>query len=328
MPALHYKLTSFSSFLQQLAPLFGTGVEGNTLIIPTRYGNGFFKTLTFNEGLEALIYQVQLREELLLSRQTTKDEFYILTFEETDVADSADVQIDADEPMQHGGRKTAIYLTSFLFNVAHTLKKDAPIKGVRVILTESWMKKYLQLAQNEDVLEEYIKLKNLGVWQMPVDAALTDLLTDLISDKETPLLFYQNKLMLIIERFFSWLYAEKELLKNRAGISRHSIEQAQMAEAILTNDITVVPPTIKKLAYTVATSPSKLKKVFKTVYGLPPYQYYQKQRMQKAKVLLLTGNHSVKDVGYTLGYTNLSNFTLAFKKEFGLLPSNVKRKVD
>jgi AraC-like DNA-binding protein len=45
--------------------------------------------------------------------------------------------------------------------------------------------------------------------------------------------------------------------------------------------------------------------------------------MDKARTMLLTGQYSIKDVGYALGYTNLSNFTLAFKKAFGLLPSDL-----
>jgi AraC-like DNA-binding protein len=45
--------------------------------------------------------------------------------------------------------------------------------------------------------------------------------------------------------------------------------------------------------------------------------------MQAAKDKLLAGNHSVKEVAMELGYSNLSNFTIAFKKEFGLLPSKL-----
>jgi AraC-like DNA-binding protein len=47
--------------------------------------------------------------------------------------------------------------------------------------------------------------------------------------------------------------------------------------------------------------------------------------MQKARLMLLSGNYAVKDIGYTLGYSNLSNFTLAFKKVYGKLPSDVLR---
>jgi AraC-like DNA-binding protein len=70
-------------------------------------------------------------------------------------------------------------------------------------------------------------------------------------------------------------------------------------------------------------SVSKLKSTFKKVYGTGIYEYYQKNRMLKAKAMLLTGKYNVKEVGTQLGYTNLSNFSLAFKKEFGILPSEV-----
>jgi AraC-like DNA-binding protein len=90
--------------------------------------------------------------------------------------------------------------------------------------------------------------------------------------------------------------------------------------------VTILPPTIKELAREAAMSESKLKKIFKTVYGLPPYEYYQRQRMEKARLMLLSGNYSVKDIGYTLGYANLSNFTLAFKKVFGKVPSQLLPK--
>jgi AraC-like DNA-binding protein len=43
--------------------------------------------------------------------------------------------------------------------------------------------------------------------------------------------------------------------------------------------------------------------------------------MGKARDLLLSGEFTVKEVGYKLGYQNLSNFANAFKKEFGVLPS-------
>jgi AraC-like DNA-binding protein len=70
-------------------------------------------------------------------------------------------------------------------------------------------------------------------------------------------------------------------------------------------------------------SPSKLKKQFKDVYGMPIYEYFQKNRMQKAREMLLEGNRSVKAVGMELGFSNLSNFSLAFKKEFDELPSEL-----
>jgi AraC-like DNA-binding protein len=110
-------------------------------------------------------------------------------------------------------------------------------------------------------------------------------------------------------------------------VSRDDIEAAQKIEGILTDNAIVIPPTIKELSRKVAMSDSKLKKIFKSVYGLPIYEYFQKHRMQKARLMLLSGNYSIKDVGYSLGYSNLSNFTLAFKKEFHKLPSEITKEI-
>ena len=326
MISLHYKLSSYHHFLSQVAELLGTTVQDHQLKIPPHIGEGYFKVTSFGEDLEALTYDVQLKEELLFTREKEGVEFYNLVFDRLDVAGSASVNIGVDTEPPGPGRNTAMYLTSFLYDVAYVLEKDAPLKGVRILLSAEWMKKYLQLSERENVLAKYLSLKNLGVWQMPVDAELTQLMNDVLSPEEVPLLFFQNKVMQIIEKFFSWLYNQEAWHSNAVGITRVDIEQAQKAEAILTNDITVLPPTIKTLARGLAVSESKLKKLFKTVYGLPPYEYYQKQRMQKARVMLLSGEYSIKDVGYTLGYSNLSNFTLAFKKEFKALPSDITKR--
>jgi AraC-like DNA-binding protein len=185
------------------------------------------------------------------------------------------------------------------------------------------MKKYLKLSDIEDVLETYVSMKTGNLWYKPVDAESKALFYEIIQNpKDKNLLFYQNKILRIAEIFFEWLRSESKNLDQKP-VSRTDIERAQKIEDILTSENVVLPPTIKELSRVAAMSESKLKKVFKTVFGLPIYEYFQRHRMQKAKIMLMSGNYSIKDVGYSLGYANLSNFTLAFKKEFGKLPSNL-----
>ena len=106
-------------------------------------------------------------------------------------------------------------------------------------------------------------------------------------------------------------------------MSKADIDRVMQVEAVLTKDIFEPAPTISQLARMVSISESKLKKDFKLLYGVPVYEYFQKIRMQAARDKLLAGGHSVKEVAMELGYSNLSNFTIAFKKEFGLLPSKL-----
>ena len=179
----------------------------------------------------------------------------------------------------------------------------------------------------EDVLEKYISMKTENIWYKPVDAASRETLHELLNNKNESLLYYQNRIMRIVEIFFNWLRNDSAYSSLKSSVSRDDIHAAQVVESILTDDTVVIPPTIKELSRKVAMSDSKLKKIFKSVYGLPIYEYFQKHRMQKARLMLLSGNYSIKDVGYTLGYSNLSNFTLAFKKEFHKLPSEITKEL-
>jgi AraC-like DNA-binding protein len=321
-----YKLTTYKDYLHQLADLFGTTVSDGKLSVPAAYGSGFFRLIQMADGPEALLYDFTLNDTLVLRREQNNIEYYTLVFDNLDRERSFRVVIGSESSSDGAVDRSAVfYLTSFLYHVESILYKGVNIKGIRILLAASWMQHYLQLSEKEAVLEKYIALKAAGIWYKPVNEEPRTLLLELLNSENAPLLFCRNRVFRIIELFFEWLYNEMKVTGGKTGISRHDIEMAQKIETLLTTDVTKLPPTIKELAREAAMSESKLKKIFKTVYGLPPYEYYQQQRMQKARVMLLSGEYSVKDIGYTLGYVNLSNFTLAFKKVFGKLPSEVLR---
>lgn len=323
----NYKLPSYSAFLHELAEFLHAKVENNYLPLPEEIGSGFFRVVDLG-GIDALIYRFTLNKDFVLKREKEEAEFYTLVFDEFLHGSPYNLEIDQDPLTNRDLRPSAIYLTSFLYDVEYIFHKDIFTQGLRVFITKDWMKKYLHLNKIEDVLEKYIDLKAKNIWYKPIDAESKELLQALLNGNDnSSLLYYQNKALRIVEIFFDWLSNESKHLSPKAGISRTDIEAVQQVEAILTNDQVVIPPTIKELSRKVAMSESKLKKIFKAVYELPVYEYFQRHRMQKARTMLLSGNYSIKDVGYTLGYSNLSNFTLAFKKEFGRLPSDLVKQV-
>jgi AraC-like DNA-binding protein len=82
-------------------------------------------------------------------------------------------------------------------------------------------------------------------------------------------------------------------------------------------------PSNTFLARKACMSETKLKRLFKQAYSMGMYEYYQKNRMHKAKEILLTTDKSISQVGNMLGYQNLSNFSSAFRKEFNCLPKDI-----
>ncbi len=70
-------------------------------------------------------------------------------------------------------------------------------------------------------------------------------------------------------------------------------------------------------------SPSKLKQLFKEVFGMPVHKYYQKHRLQKGKAMLITKRYTLKEVASELGYTHVKDFGKAFQKHFDQLPGEL-----
>jgi AraC-like DNA-binding protein len=80
------------------------------------------------------------------------------------------------------------------------------------------------------------------------------------------------------------------------------------------------PPVIRELAVGAGMSPTKLKRLFRQIFGNSIFSYYQEFRMKEATRLLKEEKLSVSDVGYQLGFTNLSHFSRVFKEHIGMKP--------
>lgn len=79
-------------------------------------------------------------------------------------------------------------------------------------------------------------------------------------------------------------------------------------------------PSIPQLASVAGMSESKLRRLFRQVFGLSLYSYYQTVRMQEAAWLLRETKLSVSETGYRLGFENLSHFTRVFADHIGQKP--------
>lgn len=80
------------------------------------------------------------------------------------------------------------------------------------------------------------------------------------------------------------------------------------------------PITIRELARKVAMNECYLKKGFKAMYGTSIYDYFQKERMEKARQLFYEQGLSVSEVAVMMGYSCISHFSTAFKKHTGIKP--------
>nr|WP_275298124.1 helix-turn-helix transcriptional regulator [Halomonas campisalis] len=79
---------------------------------------------------------------------------------------------------------------------------------------------------------------------------------------------------------------------------------------------------LETLATHAAMSASTLVRRFKAAYGCSPIDYLRRQRLSRARELLL-GGHSVQQVAHLSGYRHASNFITAFRRAYGVSPGSL-----
>ena len=106
-------------------------------------------------------------------------------------------------------------------------------------------------------------------------------------------------------------------------INDSNFEKMKEARQIIDSNI-AKPCTLLDLAQQVGTNECYLKKHFKQAFGTTVFGYLHKQRMEKARELLLAGNTKIAQVAKISGYKHASHFSTAFKKYFGSLPTQIR----
>lgn len=84
--------------------------------------------------------------------------------------------------------------------------------------------------------------------------------------------------------------------------------------------------TIKKLAREAGVNEFRLKKEFKRVYGLTPFKFIMRARLNKARQLLDTTDLPLNTISGETGFSSISHFSKVFKKQLGISPSHIKFK--
>ena len=321
-----YSYTDYEQLMNDLAQRLHVSVENHRLVFPEPVASGSLVFVRLPNGIHVNIVNLKMNQDWLICRRKIREEYYILRFHELTIPDTLEIRIGKERLKEAHTTRSIAYLTNTLSDWAYVGAKGTVYKGVDVLFNASWVADYLGVENIEDVLSTYLSLQLENVHTEPLDSEYRRLLQEIMEveyDNPMRLAIIQNRIMLLIERFFIRIYERKKNSFIHISLAKTDIDRMMQVEAMLTGDIFEPAPTISQLAKMVSISESKLKKDFKLIYGLPVYEYFQKVRMQAAKDKLLSGGHSVKEVAMELGYSNLSNFTIAFKKEFGLLPSKL-----
>jgi AraC-like DNA-binding protein len=108
---------------------------------------------------------------------------------------------------------------------------------------------------------------------------------------------------------------------NEISVNRADADKLYEVRSMILQDLSITP-NLPQLSQKIAMSPTKMKMLFRQIFGDSIYNYFQTARMNEASRLLK--DHSVSETAYQLGFSNLSHFSRLFAKYFKLRPKQYK----
>lgn len=326
MIKIDFNHTDYAELLSYYAEVFEGSVKNNKLELPPDIADGFIKLIELPNGLQGLVSDYTVNQDMLLNRTKINKDYFTLRFDEVIIPETPALENGQSTSAEVNPVRSAVFLGSTKFDWMFLSTKGTRVKGVNILFSKQWLEQFLEVESVGDLIKKYLSLKMSAFNYEPMDMEYKRILAEIVQTDVDPAfetLIIQNRVMLLLERFFTRIYFKMSDMHFDVKLSNEDINRLKMIEKELVKDFSIEPPGIAKLARLAAMSPSKLKNSFKEIYGLPVYQYFQKHRMNKAKAMLLSKKYSVREVGIELGYSNLSNFAKAFKKSFDQLPSDL-----
>lgn len=109
-----------------------------------------------------------------------------------------------------------------------------------------------------------------------------------------------------------------------ASLTAREVHAAQEAREALLADLRT-PPSTSALAALAGMSERRLDHAFRTLFGASVFRTLANARLDHAYLALMTGQPSIKDLAFRLGYKHAPNFSNAFRARFGVYPTQLVR---
>ncbi|MCB0595957.1 MAG: response regulator [Lewinellaceae bacterium] len=124
----------------------------------------------------------------------------------------------------------------------------------------------------------------------------------------------------------------RERLSDATATEEEASEQEQQEAAFLRELVEVIETNLgnenfdtNRLCRAVALGRTQLHNKLKALTGTPTAAFIRSVRLKKAKSLLESTDLMIGDIAVQVGYKDFSHFSRSFGKEFGVLPSEVRK---
>jgi len=166
----------------------------------------------------------------------------------------------------------------------------------------------------------------MGLASLPTNAAIQRVIQEIVQCSFTghlkKLFLLSKSIELLVLQADAWhqAFQYRDRQQRRGG----DVERIHYAREYLINNVEM-PPSLSELSRIVGMNEFKLKKKFKEEFNTTVFGYLADYRLGMARSLLEGGNKAIGDIAYELGYSSPQHFSAAFRKKFGVAPSELKK---
>lgn len=315
------KQQTVPNILKRLAQVLGTDIKNRRLEIPEEFGRGYCAGFVFNEYIRLLICNYELKDDVAVENPDINASKRTIFFKFQNIFPDTEIQSQSKQLKE----TPSVLIATSRINTEDIISIHTNTAVINIEVDADYLNGLFDSSEKSPVLQSLLENTQPLVFEQLIYPSLQKIVDEIIAesvDEIFELFFLRIKSEELICRLLIEL--EKRDEKHLYALNNHDIQiiyhiKEQMLEHLDT------PPLINELAITASMSPSKLKRVFKQIFGNSIFSYYQEFRMKEAARLLKEEKLSVSDVGYQLGFTNLSHFSRTFEEHIGMKPKQYSR---
>ena len=320
MQIIYSAQDSPQKWFKMFAKAFGASIKDNAFELPSSIGEGIFKQYYPFPGLSLSYLHFKVYKRIELLRQPVDESPLIpIMFYPIDLPFDQTVDQQKKQVGYHTANGT--FVLSPQIESQWSISPNTWRYWVTITIEKDWALELLD-SSKENYIYKVIKrgkpfylFESLTPSMKQVICSIHELINS--EDNLQKLKLNQKTLELLI--LFLQKVDQRTISKNQISINSSDIEYIFLIRKIILDNL---PDTlsIKQLSIEAGMSARKLQSCFKQVFGQSISEFTLSEKMEQGKHLLETKKYSVSEVGYQLGYSNLSHFSKAFKNKFGITP--------
>ncbi len=309
------KSQSIPNILKTLAQLLGTKVKNRRLEIPKKFGKGYCVGFVFNEHIRMIISNYELTKDIVVKNPDINASRKMIFFKFQNIFPKAEI----DSPGKYLMEMPSVLIATSRMNTDDAISIHTNTAVINIEVDANYLNELFDLPE-KSLLQSLLQNTQPLLFEQLIYPSLQKIVDEIVTgsvDETFELFFLRIKAEELICRLLMEL--EKRDEKHLYALNNQDIQTIyKVRERILVN--LEIPPVMKELASYANMSPTKLKRLFKQIFGNSIFSYYQEFRMKEAARLLKEEKLSVSDVGYQLGFINLSHFSRVFREHIGMKP--------